>query len=64
MQFFCGIQLADNEQIRDASQQDLVSTWEVEMDQTHLNMQDATVYEKSYIKYPTDVIYYGIVANF
>jgi len=81
MQFFCGIQLADNEQIRDASivsrirsyiakhidmsvfQKDLVSTWEVEMDQTHLNMQDATVYE-SYIKYPTDVIYYGIVANF
>lgn len=72
MQLFCGIQLADHEQIKDLSivsrirtylgkyldlsvfQQGLISHWKEDMKQTHVNMQDATVYE-SYIKYPTDV---------
>ncbi len=72
MQFFCGMQLADNEQIKDfsivsrirsylstyldlsISQKELIASWKNDMDQTHINMQDATVYE-SYIKFPTDV---------
>lgn len=72
MQFFCGMQLADTEQIKDESivsrirtylgeyldlsilQKELISSWKIDMNQTHINMQDATVYE-SYIKFPTDV---------
>lgn len=71
MQLFCGIRLAEHEQIGDETlvsrirtkvakhlnleqfQQKLLNTWKPYLKNTHVNMQDATVYE-SYIKYPTD----------
>jgi len=72
MQLFCGIQLSEDEMIKDRNmpsrvrgfigehvsiedvQAVLVESWKGDMENLHVQLNDATAYE-SYIKYPTDV---------